>query len=114
MIEITGVKKSFGDLEVLRGIDLTVNKGEVISVIGASGSGKSTMLYCINALEPIDSGQIVVDGVDVHSRQTDVNRLRPNEVFTLKAGAKVKLAAWIGGPTIPGPVSYTHLRAHET
>ena len=78
MIEIKAVTKSFGDLKVLKGIDLTVEKGEVISVIGASGSGKSTMLYCINALEPIDSGQIVVDGVDVHSKSTDVNKLRRN------------------------------------
>ena len=76
MIEIIGVKKSFGELAVLKGIDLVVDKGEVISVIGASGSGKSTMLYCINALEPIDSGRIVVDGVDVLARDTDVNNLR--------------------------------------
>lgn len=78
MIEIKGVKKAFGELEVLKGIDLTVDKGEVISVIGASGSGKSTMLYCINALEPIDDGTILVDGVDVHARETDVNKLRRN------------------------------------
>ena len=76
MIEIESVRKSFGNLEVLRGIDLAVNKGEVISIIGASGSGKSTMLYCINALEPIDSGRIAVDGTDVHARDTDVNELR--------------------------------------
>ena len=54
MIEIKDVKKSYDDLEVLKGIDLTVKNGEVISVIGASGSGKSTMLYCINGLEPIN------------------------------------------------------------
>jgi polar amino acid transport system ATP-binding protein len=78
MIEVKGVRKSFGDLEVLKGIDLVVGKGEVISVIGASGSGKSTMLYCVNALESIDSGHIIVDGVDVHSRDTNVNRLRTN------------------------------------
>ena len=78
MIEINHVKKSFGDLEVLKGIDLVVQKGEVISVIGASGSGKSTMLNCINALEPIDSGQIVVDGVDVHAKETNINKLRRN------------------------------------
>ena len=76
MIEISGVKKSFDELEVLNSINMVVNKGEVISIIGASGSGKSTMLYCINALEPIDSGQIIVDGVDVHARDTDVNKLR--------------------------------------
>jgi len=78
MIEIKDVSKSFGELQVLKGIDLTVEKGEVISVIGASGSGKSTLLYCINALEPIQGGQILVDGIDVHARETDVNKLRQN------------------------------------
>jgi len=76
MIEITGVRKSFGELEVLKGIDLTVDKGEVISVIGASGSGKSTLLYCINGLEKIQAGQILVDGIDVHAKGTDLNKLR--------------------------------------
>ena len=76
MIEIRGVRKSFGDLEVLKGIDLTVDKGEVISVIGASGSGKSTLLYCINGLEPIQAGQVLVDGIDVHAKGTDLNKLR--------------------------------------
>lgn len=76
MIDIQSVKKSFGDLQVLKDISLTVDKSEVISVIGASGSGKSTMLYCINGLESIDAGQITVDGVDVHERGTDLNKLR--------------------------------------
>jgi ABC-type polar amino acid transport system ATPase subunit len=78
MIEIKAVRKTFGDLEVLKGIDLVVQKGEVISVIGASGSGKSTMLYCINALESIDSGQILIDGVDSHAKSTNINALRRN------------------------------------
>ena len=78
MIEIKNVNKSFKDLHVLKGINLTVEKGEVISIIGASGSGKSTLLYCINALEPIQSGQIIVDGTDVHAKATDVNKLRQN------------------------------------
>ena len=78
MIEIKGVHKSFGDLEVLKGIDLTVNNGEVISIIGASGSGKSTLLYCINAIESINSGNIIVDGIDVHDKKTDINALRQN------------------------------------
>ncbi|WP_372882673.1 amino acid ABC transporter ATP-binding protein [Psychromonas sp.] len=78
MIEIKGVHKSFGDLEVLKGIDLEVNRGEVVSIIGASGSGKSTLLYCINAIESINSGQIIVDGVDVHNKKTDINKLRQN------------------------------------
>jgi polar amino acid transport system ATP-binding protein len=78
MIEIKGVHKSFGDLEVLKGIDLNVNRGEVVSIIGASGSGKSTLLYCINAIEKINSGNIIVDGVDVHDKKTDINKLRQN------------------------------------
>lgn len=76
MIEIQGVHKSFGDLEVLKGIDLEVQKGEVISVIGASGSGKSTLLYCINAIENIQKGKIIVDGVDVHAKETNQDKLR--------------------------------------
>lgn len=76
MIEIENVRKSFGLLEVLKGIDLTVAKGEVLTVIGGSGSGKSTLLTCINGLEPIDSGRILVDGTEVHARGTDLNKLR--------------------------------------
>jgi len=76
MIEIRGLHKYFGDLHVLRGIDLDVENGEVLSVIGASGSGKSTLLYCINGLEPIQQGTISVDGTPVHDRGTDLNRLR--------------------------------------
>jgi polar amino acid transport system ATP-binding protein len=78
MIEIKGVHKSFGDLEVLKGIDLEVNKGEVVSIIGASGSGKSTLLYCINAIESINGGNIIVDGTDVHAKDTDINLVRQN------------------------------------
>lgn len=76
MIEIENVYKSFGTLEVLKGISLTVAKGEVLTVIGGSGSGKSTLLTCINGLEAINSGRILVDGVEVHARTTDLNRLR--------------------------------------
>ena len=76
MIEIEKVRKSFGPLEVLKGIDLTVAKGEVLTVIGGSGSGKSTLLTCINGLEPIDSGKILVDGTEVHAKSTNLNKLR--------------------------------------
>lgn len=76
MIEIENVRKSFGPLEVLKGINLTVPKGEVLTVIGGSGSGKSTLLTCINGLEPIDSGKITVDGTEVHAKSTDLNKLR--------------------------------------
>ena len=62
MVEAVGVRKRFGDLEVLKGIDLTVGRGQVISLLGPSGSGKSTFLRCINHLEAIDGGEIKVDG----------------------------------------------------
>lgn len=78
MIEIENVRKSFGNLEVLKGISMNVNRGEVVSVIGGSGSGKSTMLMCINGLEPIDTGRILVDGTEVHAKGTNLNKLRTN------------------------------------
>jgi hydroxyproline transport system ATP-binding protein len=76
MIEIENVEKSFGSLKVLDGVSLTVDTGEVVSIIGGSGSGKSTLLMCINGLEPIQAGRIVVDGIEVHARSTDLNKLR--------------------------------------
>lgn len=76
MIEIKNLTKRFGTLEVLKNVSLDVKKGEVLSVIGASGSGKSTMLYCINGLETIHGGTVVVDGVSVHDNGTNLNKLR--------------------------------------
>ncbi len=76
MIEINKVHKSFGELEVVKGVDLTINTGEVVSIIGGSGSGKSTLLMCINGLESIQSGSIRVDGTEVHAKGTDINKLR--------------------------------------
>lgn len=76
MIEISDVHKAYGQFEVVKGVDLRVDKGEVLSIIGGSGSGKSTLLMCINGLEPIQRGSIRVDGIDVHARGTDLNRLR--------------------------------------
>jgi polar amino acid transport system ATP-binding protein len=70
------VHKSFGRLEVLRGVDLAVADHEVVCLIGASGSGKSTLLRCVNLLEPIDGGRIVVEGVDITAARVDVNRIR--------------------------------------
>ena len=76
MIEIDNVHKSFGALKVLKGVSMTVNKGEVVSIIGGSGSGKSTLLMCINGLEKIDNGAIKVDGTDVFSPSTNLDKLR--------------------------------------
>jgi len=75
-LEIEGLHKSFGKLEVLRGIDLSLAEHEVVCLIGASGSGKSTLLRCVNLLEPIDAGRIVVRGSEVTARGTDENDVR--------------------------------------
>ena len=76
LVEISNVHKSFGEVEVLRGIDLAVEKGEIVTIIGRSGSGKSTLLRCINGLEQINGGEIKVAGERVHSRSTDLRKLR--------------------------------------
>ena len=73
---IEGLHKSFGPLEVLKGIDLEVPEHDVVCLIGASGSGKSTLLRCINLLEPIDAGRIVVEGQEITARGVDVDRIR--------------------------------------
>jgi polar amino acid transport system ATP-binding protein len=73
---VEGLHKSFGALEVLRGVDLAVDDHEVVCLIGASGSGKSTLLRCVNLLEPIDAGRIVVEGQEITKRGVDVNRIR--------------------------------------
>jgi polar amino acid transport system ATP-binding protein len=75
-LRIEGLRKSFGALEVLRGIDLTVADHEVVCLIGASGSGKSTLLRCINLLEPIDEGRIVVEGEEITADGVKVDRIR--------------------------------------
>ncbi len=75
-LEIQGLRKSFGKLEVLRGIDLEVAEHEVVCLIGASGSGKSTLLRCINLLEPIDAGRVTVLGEEITARGVNVNRVR--------------------------------------
>ncbi|HEX2844644.1 MAG TPA: ATP-binding cassette domain-containing protein, partial [Candidatus Limnocylindria bacterium] len=73
---VEGLRKSFGTLEVLRGIDLTMAEHEIVCVIGASGSGKSTLLRCINLTEPIDEGRIVVEGEEITADGVDVDRIR--------------------------------------
>ncbi len=75
-LAIEGLHKSFGKLEVLRGIDLALAEHEVVCLIGASGSGKSTLLRCINLLEPIDAGRIVLRGEEITASGVDVNRVR--------------------------------------
>ena len=76
ILKITGLHKSFGDNEVLKGIDLSVTKGQLVFMIGPSGSGKSTLLRCCNRLEEPSSGTIVVDGEDITAAKADLNRIR--------------------------------------
>ncbi len=76
LVEITDIHKSFGKVEVLKGVSLKVEKGEIVAVIGRSGSGKSTLLRCINGLERVQSGRIIVDGLEVTAPDTNLNTLR--------------------------------------
>lgn len=78
IIELSHLEKSFGENVVLRDINLTVNKGEVISIIGSSGSGKSTMLRCINLLETPTGGKILYRGTDIQSRENKLTSYRAN------------------------------------
>ena len=75
-LALEGIHKSFGKLEVLRGIDLELAEHEVVCLIGASGSGKSTLLRCVNLLEPIDAGRIVVRGEEITANGVNVNAVR--------------------------------------
>ena len=75
-VDVRGVDKWFGELQVLDSVDLAVNEHHVVCLIGASGSGKSTLLRCINRLEHVDEGEIVVDGQRVTAEKVDVNELR--------------------------------------
>jgi len=76
VIEISGLHKSFGHLEVLRGIDLQVDRGEVVCIIGPSGSGKSTLLRCVNLLEEPTSGKVVVNGTELTDPDSDLDAAR--------------------------------------
>lgn len=73
MIDVTNLKKNFGGVEVLKGIDITVNKGDIVAVIGPSGSGKSTFLRCLNCMEDPDGGSIIFNGVDIADMKVDIN-----------------------------------------
>ena len=76
MIKVNDLHKSFGEVEVLKGIDLEVNSGEVVAIIGPSGSGKSTLLRCLNLLETPTSGEIIFEGNQLTAKGTNINKLR--------------------------------------
>lgn len=77
-LKVTGLKKSFGANEVLKGIDIEVKEGEVVCVIGPSGSGKSTFLRCMNNLEEITAGEVVVDDFNITDKKVDIYKVREN------------------------------------
>ncbi|CZQ87057.1 amino acid ABC transporter ATP-binding protein [Trichococcus ilyis] len=75
-INVTNLKKSFGNNEVLKGINLEIAEGEVVCIIGPSGSGKSTLLRCLNKLEDVTDGHVLIDGQDITEKTTDINKVR--------------------------------------
>ncbi|MGN0963119.1 MAG: amino acid ABC transporter ATP-binding protein [Clostridia bacterium] len=75
-VKVSNLHKSFGDLHVLRGIDIEISEGEVVCVIGPSGGGKSTFLRCLNRLEEVTDGEIIVDDIKITDKNTDINKVR--------------------------------------
>ena len=87
MLEVTQIRKSFGDLEVLKQVDLQVNKGDVVAILGPSGSGKTTLLRCLNFLENADGGELNFDGEHIslgHVSKKDAARLRKKTAFVFQ------------------------------
>lgn len=78
LIQVKNLKKSFGELEVLKDINVEIHEREVVCVIGPSGSGKSTFLRCLNRLEDITDGRVVIDGQDITDKKRDINKIREN------------------------------------
>ncbi|MDO4872036.1 MAG: amino acid ABC transporter ATP-binding protein [bacterium] len=78
MISVKNLKKNFGENKVLRDVDIEINQGEVVAILGSSGSGKSTFLRCLNLLEEPTSGKIIIDGVDLTSPKINLNKFREN------------------------------------
>ena len=76
MISIKNLHKSFGDLDVLKGINLNVDKGEIIAIIGPSGSGKSTILRCMNLLEEPTKGEIIFEGQNIADKKVNIYKVR--------------------------------------
>lgn len=76
MVELRDVHKSFGDHEVLKGINVSIRRGEVVAIVGPSGGGKSTLLRCVNLLESVTAGQVLLEGQDLTAKGVDINHIR--------------------------------------
>ncbi len=115
MIDVIDLKKSFGSLDVLKGIDVTINKGDIVCVIGPSGSGKSTFLRCLNCMEDPTGGQIIFHGVNIADMKVDINIHRRKmgmvfQQFNLFANKTVIENIMLA----PVHVGVTDLRRHKT
>ncbi|MCB2005572.1 MAG: amino acid ABC transporter ATP-binding protein [Burkholderiaceae bacterium] len=110
-VELKSVVKRYGDNTVLQDVDLSIERGEIVAIIGRSGSGKSTLLRCINGLEPVQGGEVIVDGVAVHDPASNLRELRARvgivfQSFNLFPHLTVERNITLG-PTIVKGVSAT-------
>ncbi|WP_373500720.1 amino acid ABC transporter ATP-binding protein [Desulfococcus sp.] len=112
MIHIRNLHKTFGNLEVIRGIDLHIRPGEVVCIIGPSGSGKSTVLRCINRLEQATSGQIILDGKDLADPKTDINQVRAEATMVFQGFNLFPHMTVLENVTL-GPVKVRRMRREE-
>lgn len=84
IIHVKDLRKNFGQLEVLKGMSIDIHEGEVVVLLGPSGSGKSTFLRCLNQLDPSTSGTVLINGIDVTDKHTDINKVRENIVMVFQ------------------------------
>jgi len=112
MIRFSNVNKWFGDLHVLKDIDLEVEAGEVVVVCGPSGSGKSTLIRCINRLEPIQQGELVVDNMKVHEKKTSMTRIRAEIGFVFQQFNLYPHMTALGNVTI-APIKVRKMKKRE-
>ena len=128
IVEANGIKKTYStgkvEVQALKGVDLALERGEIVAIMGPSGCGKTTLLNCLSGLDEIDAGEVLVDGVVLHDlsddKRSDYRARRMGFVFqlynllpVLNAVENVEMPLLLSGIS-SSTVSYTHLRAHET